>query len=206
MNPCKVALVASGIQRRRMRPMALSIFLGGDDNQGFELSLPADCARFFAAPVGLVHLDDAIQPIPARTNHGPAQLMQHRPGCLVASQAENALQAQGADAVLLAGDLPHGAKPDRQGQMTVLENGSCRHRHFIPAMIAKPTIAPNRPRIGASASWTDPTARPAQCREVFGASLLAAKAPFQLQQSPRKILVHDPEVYILGLVASSKYP
>jgi hypothetical protein len=101
---------------------------------------------------------------------------------------------------------PHGAKPDREGQMTVLENGSCGDRHFIPAVIAKPAIPSNRPGICASAPWTHPTARPAQCREVFGASLLAAKAPFQLQQSPRKILVHDPEVYILGLVASSKYP
>src|ERR1035437_5261675 len=54
---------------------AFSILLSGDDNQGLELRLSADCASFLPAPVGLVHLHDAIQPIATRANHGPTQLV-----------------------------------------------------------------------------------------------------------------------------------
>lgn len=70
---------------------ALSILFGGNDNQSLFLCPSADRAGFLSAPVGLVHLDNAIQPVAAGTNHGPAQLTQHRPGRLVAAQAENPL-------------------------------------------------------------------------------------------------------------------
>src|ERR1022692_2886943 len=70
---------------------ALSILFGGDDNQCLFLRPPADCAGFLSSPVGLVHLDNAIQPVAAGSNHGAAQFMQHRPGRLVAAQAENTL-------------------------------------------------------------------------------------------------------------------
>src|ERR1022692_718014 len=183
----------------------LSIFLRSDDEQGLEFRPPADCARFLPAPVGLVHLDDAIQPVTARANHGTSQLMQHCPSGLVTAQTEDALQTQSANASLLAGNLPHGAEPDRQGQVAVLKNGPRRDRHLIPALAAKPPIPPNRPSIGSRAPRTHPSPGPPQSCEVFGAGILAAKAPFQLQQGLRKILAHDPERYILGLVASSKY-
>src|SRR5208283_5058850 len=70
----------------------------------------------------------------------------------------------------------------------------------------KPPIPPNRPSIGSRAPRTHPSPGPPQSCEVFGAGIFAAKAPFQLQQGLRKILAHDSERYILGLVASSKYP
>jgi hypothetical protein len=79
----------------------------------------------------------------------------HSPGRLVTASAENPLQTPGAHAVLLAGDLPHGAEPDRQRYVTVLKDGPCGDRHLIPAMAAKPTRPPNRPGIGSSASWAD---------------------------------------------------
>ena len=46
---------------------AFSIFLGGHDNQGLEFRTSADRASFLSAPVSFVHLDDAIQPVPSRT-------------------------------------------------------------------------------------------------------------------------------------------
>jgi hypothetical protein len=61
---------------------ALSIFFGGDDNQSLFLRPSADYAGFFSTPIGLVHLDNAVQPIAAGANHGPAQLMQHRQAVL----------------------------------------------------------------------------------------------------------------------------
>jgi hypothetical protein len=88
---------------------ALSVFLCRHDNQGLEFRASADCAGFLTAPVGLIHLDDAIQPVAARACHGATQLMQHRLGGLATAQIEDALQTQSTDAILLAGDLPHGA-------------------------------------------------------------------------------------------------
>src|SRR5208337_4208699 len=85
---------------------------------------------------------------------------------------------------------------------------SCHSSQVSPrsAIAAKPPIPPNRPSIGSRAPRTHPSPGPPQSCEVFGAGILAAKAPFQLQQGLRKIFAHDPERYILGLVASSKYP
>src|SRR5580704_8644466 len=140
MNPCRVALVRFGIERRRMRPMSFPSSWAATIIGALIFRPPADCASLLPTPVSLVHLDDAIQPVPTRTNHSPAQFMQHRPGGLIAAQAENTLQAQSTDAILLAGDLPHGAEPDRQGQVTVLKNGSRGDRHLMPAIAAKPPI------------------------------------------------------------------
>src|SRR3974390_3881375 len=104
-------------------------------------------------------------------------------------------------AVLLAGDLPHGPEPDRQGQMTVLKYGPRRNRHLIPALVAAPALPPNRPSLCSGAARTDPSARPAQSCEILGAGLLPVETPFQLQQCPRVILAHSPGHYILGQVA-----
>src|SRR5260221_2230476 len=73
-------------------PNTFSVRLGGDDNQGLVFRPPADYARFLSPPVGFVPLDEALQPIPARTNHGPAQFIQHPPGVLVAAKTKNTLQ------------------------------------------------------------------------------------------------------------------
>ena len=37
----------------------------------------------------------------------------------------------------MAGDLPHGAEPNRQRQVAVLKNGSRRDRHLITAVVAE---------------------------------------------------------------------
>jgi hypothetical protein len=115
------------------------------------------------------------------------------------------VETQGAHAILLTGNPPHGAKPNRQRQMTVLEDGSCADRHLIAAMLAKPARPTNQPGLGHIAPWTDPSAGPAQCRKVFDTSIVAAESPFQLEHRPGKIHVHAHKIYILGSAASSKY-
>src|ERR1039457_3643744 len=73
-------------------------------------------------------------------------------------------------------------------------------------MAAKPTHPPNRPAVGSRTPRTDPSAGPTQCREVLNTGFFGAKASLQLKQRLRIILVHGPKHYILGLLASSKYP
>src|ERR1022692_503664 len=48
---------------------ALSILFGGNGNQSLFLRPSADCAGFLSAPIGLVDLDNAIQPIATGANH-----------------------------------------------------------------------------------------------------------------------------------------
>jgi hypothetical protein len=59
-NPCRLVLDRVWDRAQTNAPDALSILLGGNDNQGLEFCLPADCACLLSAPIGLVHLDNAI--------------------------------------------------------------------------------------------------------------------------------------------------
>src|SRR5260370_8261666 len=105
--------------------------------------------------------------------------MQHRPSGLVAAKTQNTLQAQSADAVLLARDLPHGSEPDRQRQMAVLKDGARRDRHLIAALVASPTITPNQTPLSSPAPRTQPSAGPPTTSQVPRPVLPGAKAPLQ---------------------------
>jgi hypothetical protein len=179
-------------------PDPFAVFLSRHHNQRLVLRLPTANTLFQAAQVSFVRFHASRESFPPRSHHGPTQFVKHRPGGLIAAQAQNPLQSQSTDAVLLAGDVPHGPKPDPQGQMTVLKNGPRRDRHLIPALVATPAIPSHRPGLCSGAPWTDPSARPAQNCEKLGAGFLAVEAPFQLEQCPRVILAHSPGHYILG--------
>ncbi len=93
---------------------ATTAFLCRHDDNGLVLGLTSAPALFRAADVSLVDLDLTGEAIAARADHRPAQFMQPGPGRLVAAQTEHPLEAQRTDAVLLAGDEPHGEKPQPQ--------------------------------------------------------------------------------------------
>src|SRR5579862_2911473 len=185
---------------------AFPILLSGHDNQGFFFRSSSTNTGFLTAPVGFVHFNHTHQPVAAWPDHGSTQLVQDRPSGFVAAQTQRTLQSQGADAVLLVGDIPHGSKPSPQQQVAVLKDGARRDRYFIPATPAPPAIPPNLPSLSSLAPGTSPTARPAQPCKVFSTGLFIVKASFQFHQSPRIIFDHDPEHYRLWSVASSKYP
>src|SRR5208282_1181757 len=86
--------------------------------------------------------------------------------------------------------MPHGPKPGRLGQMTVLKDRTRSHRHLVSALATAPAGAPNRPRRLSRAPRTHPTGGPAHRGKIAGAGLIAAEALLQLQQSPRIILAH----------------
>jgi len=65
---------------------AAASLLGRHHNDGLGLDFPASLALFRAADIGFVDLDGAREPIPAGSNHRPAQFVEPRPGCLVATQ------------------------------------------------------------------------------------------------------------------------
>ncbi len=185
---------------------ACPVLLSGDGDQGLFFRSPSQGPGFLAAPIRLIHFHDTRQSVTAWTHHSPTQFVQDQPSGLIAAQTQRALQPQRADAVLLAGDVPHGSKPGRQGQMAVLEDSPGGNRRFMPAPTAAPSTSANQPRLGSLTSRTDPSGGPAERCEVLGTRLLVAKALLQLDQNSGVILDHDPKYYSLGSVASSRYP
>src|SRR5712692_7060844 len=68
-----------------------------------ELPAPSQ-PRLGPADIGLVHLDLVLQRLTAGADHGPSELVQHRPGCLVPTDAQLAL-ARPLPFVIRAGAL-----------------------------------------------------------------------------------------------------
>ncbi len=121
----------------------------------------------------------------ARPDHRPAQLVEPSPGRLVAAQPEHPLQAQGTDAVLLAGDEPHRQEPHPQRLACVLE-----HRAGCQRCAPMTTPAPqqpirHRPRLpDHSAVRAGKTIRPTEAPDILPASRVAAEPLVHLLERP----------------------
>ena len=175
---------------------AFAVRLDRDHDQGFVLCLSASPSGFFGSPIGFVHLDQAPQPIPARPDHRPPEFVQHGPGGLVAAQAQDPLQSQGADAIFLTGDMPHGPKPSGQGQVRVLEDRARCHRGLVPTVATEPQATPHGPSLSSAARRADETSGPPERKQVRLAGGVGGKTLLQHLQSSR-VVFHDPEHYKL---------
>src|SRR5690606_23917617 len=117
-----------------------AFLLYGHCNQRFAFGLTAGNAFFRAAPIGLVDLHHAAEPLASRPHHRPPQLVQPSPSRLIAAEAEHALQPERARSVLLRSDVPHRAEPQPQRLTRVLEDRAGGHRR-LPT--AKGALEPN---------------------------------------------------------------
>ena len=154
--------------------------------------------------MGLVHLDVARQPVPARPNHRSAELVQPRPRRLVAPQAQGSLQPQGAHPTLLVGDPPHRPKPRRQRGSGVLKNRPRRHRGLVGAARALPPPLPDAPRLGPVTPRAPKSLRPPELFQIRPTRLLGRESALEFGQISR-IILHHLVRYIVGLPESSKY-
>src|SRR3990170_4142689 len=77
-------------------PDTSAVFLHSNSNQLLFISEPTNSTFLFCSPVGLVHFDSPVQPISSRPNHRLSELVQHRPGRLVAPKPEDSLQPERA--------------------------------------------------------------------------------------------------------------
>src|SRR5271157_52540 len=164
---------------------AIAILFGGDRDNGLGLGLSAALASFHTADIGLVHLYRAAERVPSGADHRPAQLVQPGPGRLVAAEAENTLQPQSADAVLLVGDIPHRHEPHSQRLSGVLKDCPGRQRRLplAPSAVQQP---PRRhPRLARPPAMRayEPT-RPAQAPDIFAAGGVAAEPLVNLLKRP----------------------
>ena len=64
-----------------------------------------------AADIGLVDLDGVLEQLASGQHHRPAQLVQPRPGGLVAAELQHVLQPERGDTILLVDDVPDRREP-----------------------------------------------------------------------------------------------
>src|SRR5713226_1578131 len=171
---------------------ALAILFGCYRDNGLGFGIPAALAFLDAADIGLVHLHCSAERVPSGADHRPAQLVQPCPGGLVAAEAENTLQPQGADAIFLVGDIPHRHEPHPQRLAGVLKDRPRRQRRLPLAATAVQQRPRRHPRLaGPPAMRAYEPARPAQAPDIFAACSIAAEPLVNLLKRPGVISPRD---------------
>lgn len=111
---------------------------------GYEDAICATSSDFLAltAQKGLIDLYGTAQPLSTWAHHGPTEFVQPRPGRFVAPEAQDSLQAKGANAVLLVGEIPDRLEPDPERFAGPLEERPRRARCLTLALGAanEPTL------------------------------------------------------------------
>lgn len=160
------------------------------DNQSLFFGFSTDYAFFFTTPEA-----SSTSTVPCRRwrsgrTRRAKELMQQRPGGLIAAQSQQPLDRQGTASVLLACDVPHCSKPKRQRQMGILKNRAGRDGCLMSAIAAHPTGA-TRPPSGLPTTYrTNETVGPAEDEQVISARLVGFKATLKLHQRFWIILSH----------------
>ena len=141
----------------------------------------------YPTDIGLVQLDSARQPVALETHHGAAQLLQHRPGGLVAGEPELALQLQRREARRVGGDEVGGGEPERQGQPGAVQDGAGRHRGLAPARPALQQIAGGQ-KVAAvvAARRATKAVRRAAGHEIVPTGLVGREPGLKLRQAERE--------------------
>ena len=171
-------------------PDSLTVLFSRYDNHGFFFSQAAHNTFFIAAPVCFVNLHYSPEPISARTNHGSSQFVQKCPTRFITTQTKYSLQPLRAHPVFLAGNVPHGTKPQSQRQMAILKNGACSNRNLIFASSALPKTATHWPSCSPLTTRADKTFWPTKNKQVFSACLFTRKSSLQFRKCTRKFLTH----------------
>ena len=166
---------------------ALPIDLRGDRHQSLVSQVPAASSRFYATHVRFVHLHCPRQAISPRPHHRVPELLEAGPGRLVAPQAQQALQAQGADAVLLVGHPPHRQKPGTKRKMAPMKDRPGSDRRLVSARGAFDQTTSHGPVPAATTSRATEAAGPAQLDQVSATALFRGKPAFELGKRVRII-------------------
>src|SRR5580700_8989230 len=157
------------------KPPAVLLDCYGDD--GLALGVSASRSLFRATNIGFINLDRTRQQVPARPDHGAAQLVQPGPGSFVAAKPQFPLEAERTDPILLAGDKPHRQKPHPQRLTGALEDRPGGQRCLFaagPTPQPSPCHQPWLPRL--SAMGAGESSRPAQTTDVLAAGRAVAEA------------------------------
>ena len=123
--------------------------------------------------IGFIDLDQPFQALPVWPHHGTAKAVQHGPGGLIAAQPEDSLQAESADALLLAGEIPRAGQPDLQGRAGLVKEGARGDGGLTATVFAhQPDTAAAVRRGHGAAARAGKAVGPAQALQVSQAGLL----------------------------------
>jgi hypothetical protein len=111
-------------------PDALPILFSSDYHQRFFFGLPATDFFLQAPNVRFIYFNSSRQFLSSWAHHGPPQLVQACPSCLVAD-SKNTFEPQRASPVLLCYHPPDSTKPHWQRKVCVLEYCPGDHRGLI---------------------------------------------------------------------------
>lgn len=140
-----------------------------------------------ASDVGLVDLDTSVEALSIGSNHRDAETVQHHPGGLIAAKSERPLEAERAQALLLACHEPGGREPRAQRRPRALEDGAGGHRRLARAAAAAhpPSTAGDPPPARRAAGRTRKAIRPAQLLQERSARRLIGRPPPKRWPRPR---------------------
>ena len=160
-------------------------YLDGNSDDELALGAASTHALFDAAHIGLIDFDRAVKAIPPRPHHGGAQLLQHGPCGLIASQSQQPLQPQCAHPMLLMGHVPRRGKPCRERNAAAIQDRARSHRYFPSTSRAGPTPVGRAPSFCASAFRTAEAPCPPQPFQIRDAGRLVGKPNAKLRPRPR---------------------
>ena len=168
----------------------------------------------FAANQSFINFHLTAKPVAVRANHRCAEAVQHRPGRLVRTEAQQALERLCRDTVLRRCHVPGNGEPNRERRTGAVEDRPHGHRYATPtAFTPEPPVA-HPPVPGGPAKRAHKTGWPAQplkvvetgvivgkpCAEL---SIIARVIPAGLENRGRQLLRHN---CILCLPHSDGHP
>ena len=138
--------------------------------------------------VGLVNFDRTGQLVALWANHRAPESMQHRPGRLVAAQAQNPLQSKSAHTVFLTRDVPRRSEPHPQGCSGLIEDGARRDTALVRTGSADQSASARASRcVQHTTRRTAKSARPPQLLKVANTRILRGKPVFKLHPCLRVV-------------------
>ena len=160
---------------------------GGNRDNRFLVCFPPCNANLPTAHICFVNLDLAIQKVSARSNHGPAQLMEPCPSRLITAQAEYSLNPKRTDAMLLIRHIPHRLEPKPQRFPRTLEDRP-RARRCLTLASRTSLLTPDRhPRLGSPAGRTPKPVRPTDTPKKIRTGGLGSEPVVEFHERARVI-------------------
>ena len=162
--------------------------LDGDDDDGLTSRTATTlAASFLPATERFIDFHLAAEAVATSAHHRCPKAVQHRPGRLVGTEAQEPVQSLGRDAVRRRGHVPGDREPDRERRACAVENGSCGHRHPTPAALAPEPPVTHPPTAGGLAARAHEAVRPAQPLDIVEASLVVGEPRTQLCVATRVV-------------------
>ena len=161
--------------------------LNGHRHERLPCGTPSSLAGFDATDEHLVDLDLSGKRFAGWTYHGRPQAMQHGPGRLVRTEAQEPMQRLGRYAVLCRGHIPGSSEPNREGRACAMEDCPGGDRHPASTGCApKPAIA-HPPTARGFAARADEAVGPAKPLEVVETCRIVREPRQQIRIAARVI-------------------